>query len=99
MNRAMLIVLAAAAIAISPPAAGAGEKCFSDWSVAAPMVKKEGLATVETLTALARAKLPGNIVKTVLCQDDGKYFYRVVVRDDDGRLRTVTVDARKPFDR
>jgi len=101
MNRAMLIALAiTAAVAAAPPNAGADSvTCFSDWSVAAPMVKKEGLATVESLTALARNKLPGSIVKTVLCKDDGNYFYRIVVRDENGQLRTVNVDARKPFDR
>ncbi len=78
-------------------AAGAG--CYADWSVAAPIVRKEGLATVETLARRAQAKISGDIVKTTLCEEKGGFVYRLLIRDAGGRLSNKTVDARAPFAR
>jgi uncharacterized membrane protein YkoI len=78
-------------------AAAAG--CYVDWSVAAPIVRKEGLATVETLARLAQARISGDIVKTTLCEEKGGFVYRLVIRDSGGRLSNRTVDARAPFGR
>lgn len=71
--------------------------CFADWSSAAPVVSKEGLATVEQLTSRARGKVFGRIVKTELCRENGAFIYRLVVQEPSGRLSRVTVDARHPF--
>lgn len=74
--------------------------CITDWSVAAPIVHKEKLATVEALSRIAADKLSGSsIVRTVLCEEAGRYTYRVVMRDARGRLSTHDVDARAPFNR
>ncbi|HWK32885.1 MAG TPA: hypothetical protein VNR51_04305 [Hyphomicrobium sp.] len=78
------------------PAIGA---CFPDWSIAAPIVHAEKLATVETLSSIAARQIPGIIVKTTLCEDDGVFVYRIVVREADGKLTNRTVDARSPFGR
>jgi uncharacterized membrane protein YkoI len=90
------VVLLVSAFA-SDRAAAAG--CYADWSVAAPIVRKEGLATVETLARLAQARIPGDIVKTTLCEEKGGFVYRLVIRDSGGRLSNKTVDARAPFGR
>lgn len=81
------------------PPAPARAACIDDWSVAAPIVHKEGLATVEVLSRLAQAKISGSIVKTTLCEENGGYVYRLVIRDLQGRLSNRTVDARSPFGR
>jgi uncharacterized membrane protein YkoI len=74
--------------------------CITDWSVAAPIVYREKLATVEALSRIAADKLSGSsIVRTILCEENGRYSYRVVMRDAGGRLSTHTVDAREPFNR
>jgi len=78
------------------PAIGA---CFPDWSIAAPIVHREKLATVETLSAITAIEIPGSIVKTTLCEEDGAFVYRLVVREADGKLTSHTVDARSPFGR
>ena len=78
------------------PAIGA---CFPDWSIAAPIVRREKLATVETLTAIAARQIEGSIVRAVLCEEDGRFLYRIVVRGADGKLTSQTVDARSPFER
>ena len=84
--------------ALAPDRAAAAG-CYVDWSVAAPIVRKEGLATVETLARLAQARISGDIVKTTLCEEKGGFVYRLVIRDSGGRLSNRTVDARAPFGR
>ena len=86
------------ATALIPVGAGAG-RCYADWSVATPIVRKEGLVTVETLSKLAQSKIPGDIVRTTLCEEKGDFVYRLVVRDPKGRLGNKTVSARAPFGR
>ena len=73
--------------------------CYADWSVAAPIVRKEGLTTVESLWKLAKSKFFGQIVKTTLCRERNKFVYRLVVRRANGRLQNKKVDARQPFKR
>lgn len=92
----ILSIAALLAAAGSYESAIAGD-CYADWSVAAPIVRKEGLATVETLSAQARAKLSGDIVKTTLCEEKGGFVYRLVIRDPKGGYKSKTVDARMPF--
>jgi uncharacterized membrane protein YkoI len=76
-------------------AAAAG--CYEDWSIAAPIVREQGLATVETLARRAEKKISGDIVKTTLCEEKGGFVYRLLIRDPNGRLTNHTVDARTPF--
>lgn len=76
----------------------ADSRCISDWSQAAPIVRKEGLYSVESLTTAARGKIQGDIVKTTLCQDDGVWVYRLIVRVK-GAMSIQTVDAKDPFPR
>ncbi len=83
--------------AMATGAVAADVTCYADWSVAAPIVQQEGLMTVEQLTAAARVKLKGDIVKTTLCKQNDGYVFRLVLRGTDGRLNAVTVDAKKPF--
>jgi hypothetical protein len=86
-------------------AASAGElrnrdtSCIADWSIAAPIVHAQGLTTVETLSRIAATEMPGVIVKTTLCEEKGAFVYRILVRDERGKLINRTVDARQPFGR
>ena len=77
----------------------AGADCIPDWSLAAPIVHREKLATVEALSRMAAGQLPGSIIKTTLCEQDGAFVYRLVLRDEQGHLTNHTVDARTPFAR
>jgi uncharacterized membrane protein YkoI len=76
----------------------AASRCITDWSDAAPIVRAEGLYTVEKLTKEASGKIKGSIVKTTLCQDDGVWVFRLIVRSK-GNFSMVTVDAKSPFPR
>lgn len=88
-------LLLATAILASTPTHAAG--CYADWSEAAPIVMKEGLTTIEVLAQSARTKISGDIVKTTLCEENGGFVYRLLIREPAGRLVNRTVDARLPF--
>lgn len=94
-----LIAVALVASAVALPPVGATETCIADWSIAAPIVHAQGLTTVEALSRLAAVELPGIIVKTTLCEENGAFVYRLLVRDVGGKLTSRTVDARAPFAR
>ena len=98
MSRQLIKAICAGIVLLAAPRAfAAGGTCYSDWSEAAPIVKQEGLMTVEQLSAAARSKLKGDIVKTTLCKENGSYVYRLVVRGANGQLTPMTVDAKNPF--
>ena len=71
--------------------------CFSDWSTARAIVNREGLMTIDKLSALAPSQLGGDILRTTLCQDRSHFTYRLVIREPSGLIRSVTVDAHAPF--
>lgn len=96
MRRHIFLIPSATLLATSP--ATAESRCINDWSEAAPIVRNESLYTVEKLTAEARGKIKGSIIKTTLCQDDGKWVFRLIVRVK-SNLRMMTVDAKNPFPR
>jgi hypothetical protein len=91
--------LIAAVTSLTLASATANADCIADWSIAAPIVRKEGLATVEVLSQLAHDKIAGSIVRTTLCEESGGFVYRLIVRDHKGHLTNHTVDARAPFGR
>lgn len=95
MQRLSLTFLA---LTMAAPTAFADSRCINDWSEAAPIVRREGLYTVEKLTREASGNIKGNIIKTTLCQDDGTWVFRLIVRVK-GNLKVMTVDAKKPFPR
>lgn len=96
MNPKHILALAAALLALgAAPDAGSGAGgCIADWSVAARIVEKEALATVEAVTEELRARNAGSVVKTMLCQSGGSYVYRLTVKDANGALKNMTIDAR-----
>ncbi len=77
--------------------AGGDDGCITDWSIAAPIVSSEGLATVEAVTEAARGHVEGDIVKLTLCREGGVYIYRLLVRTPAGQHRTIRTDAKDPF--
>lgn len=101
MRRILPTTFAALLLALATPTTGlaGADGCVADWSAAAPIVKEEGLVTVEELSRAASSRLSGDIVRATLCREKGVYVFRLVVKGVSGHLRAVTVDARRPFDR
>jgi uncharacterized membrane protein YkoI len=89
----------ALALVVVGSTAHANEVCIDDWSTAAPVVKAEGLASVEDVMKLARKRVKGAVVKVTLCMKGSEYVYRMLVRGADGRHSPVIVDAKHPFAR
>jgi len=85
------------AFALVTPARADALLCISDWGVATGIVRREGLADVDAVTAAARKSAEASVVRTILCKQGQGYVYRVILRDRTGRLRTATVDAKAPF--
>lgn len=83
--------------AAGPRAQGDGVNCLKDWSEAAVIVRREGLATVAQLTERAHGQVTGEVLKTELCREKGRYTYHMVVRTPHGQLESHSVDARHPF--
>ena len=76
----------------------ANAKCFATWSEADAVARREELVAVEEVSSLAYASQHGAlVVKTTLCEEDGRYVYRLVLRGPHGHFRTIIVDAKKPF--
>lgn len=73
--------------------------CIEDWSVAAGIVAAEKLTPVEELSPVVGQALNGAIVRILLCREDGKYVYRLVVRDRRGQFSKHKIDARQPGER
>lgn len=97
--RVLRVVLALAAFALPAQVAIAEtDRCFEDWSDAAPIMLKEGLVATKDLHDQARLHLTGSLMRITLCRAGSNYVYRLLVRDPSGRLTMVTVDARHPFE-
>jgi hypothetical protein len=77
----------------------ATDRCYADWSDAAPVVRAEGLIAVKDIHELARRHRIGDLVKVTLCEEKGRFVYRIVVREAGGRIVALSTDARKPFQR
>jgi uncharacterized membrane protein YkoI len=96
VRNALTTALTTLGLALAASAAEAAP-CVENWSEAAPVVTREKLVPIETLTRLARSELASDLVRTALCEENGRYVYKMVVRHRDGGLRNVAVDAREPM--
>ena len=90
----------AAMVALSPAPAAVGQsmRCFDDWSDAAPIVLRENLVPAREVQSWARKRLKGNVIRVTLCQDGDRYIYRLLVREQKGRIRNRIVEARGPLE-
>ena len=96
--RSNLLLLAAGAgllLGVVSPQARANEHCYGDWSDAAPVVAREQLRSARDVQDMARLELGGEVVRIVLCEADGGFVYRLVLRRLDGRIGTLTVNATR----
>jgi len=80
-------------------AAAADNQCYPTWSEASAVASSENLVPVERLSQMARSRYKGELVKTTLCRDRTRFFYRLVIREARGVFKVVTVDAHRPFER
>ena len=84
-----------------PGALRAAEKltCFDNWTSAGSVLRAEKLASPSDVRALAEEKLDGRLLRMKLCKKGDDYKFRLVVVGSAGTVKTVFVDARKPFEK
>lgn len=100
LSRPRTLALALALVVFCGGAARAETgTCYDTWSLAAAVVKQEGLISVEELNRQAPKRLDGTIIRVTLCKENDRFVYRVVVKSPGGQVRNLTLDARKPFDK
>jgi uncharacterized membrane protein YkoI len=100
MTRVTLAVLPLATVLFaSATPARANVTCYPDWSTASAVARSEGLTSADRIVRQAPTELGGDVARMTLCKDGTSYVYRLVVRDAYGQVRSVTVDARRPFSR
>jgi len=91
------VLIGALALAIAPAGqtsvAASGEGCFNDWATASAIVADRRMVNVAELSQIARNKFQGQLLTARLCRDKLGYFYRLVIRDNNGRVKRVRVDA------
>lgn len=73
------------------------ERCYADWSQAAEIVRAQALVTAKDVHERARTGRIGDVVRMTLCEDNGRFIYRLVVREEKGQVVKLIVDARQPF--
>jgi len=93
--RYLAVILAGLTLGGAARAAEA-DRCFADWSSAAPVVQAERLASVRDLHDQARQHRLGDLVRVTLCAEHGNYVYRLLIREPSGNIATLIVDARAP---
>jgi hypothetical protein len=74
--------------------ASAEDRCYGEWSDAAPIVAREKLRSARDVQDMARDEMAGDVVRILLCEGDSGFVYRLVLRRLDGRIGTLTVSAQ-----
>lgn len=91
------VVTSALLTAALPAAASGADRCYADWSQAAEIVRTESLVTAKDVHERARAGQIGDVVRMTLCEEKGRFVYRLVIREAKGQVVKRTVDAKSPF--
>lgn len=87
----LLVLASLAATAAQPARAGHGRK---DHEVARAALARHEILPLTRILALAAQKVPGDVLKVELEDDDGRLVYELKVLARDGRLRELKIDAR-----
>lgn len=82
--------------AAAPATAG---RCWSDWSQAAPVVHKEALKPAKQVREQALERYKGQLLSMTLCEEQGRFVYKLTILGHAGRVENLSVDARRPFER
>ena len=90
------LLVGPAGLAAARAAPAAGDTCFSNWSDAAPIVARERLIPARDVQEMSRRQLPGDVIRITLCREEAGYVYLVLMRDGQGRVSNLKIDAHSP---
>lgn len=93
LSAATLAMVLMAGSSLAAPAAPAPGTCLDDWSDAAPIVVSEGLTPARDIQIHARRHYASDLVRITLCREEGGYVYRLLLRDDRGRINHLKINA------
>ncbi len=70
-----------------------GQDCLP-WKSAASVIAKNTLLPGDVIYQMVQSRTGGQIIHASLCDDNGRFFYKLVVLGPKGDVTNVTVDAR-----
>jgi uncharacterized membrane protein YkoI len=86
------IVAALGAMLLSA-AVKAGDQNCVPWKEAAPVIAQNSLLPANVIYQMVQSRTGGQIIHASLCQDGGRFIYKLVVLGSKGEVSNVTVDA------
>ena len=90
IQRAAIAV--ATGLLLAAPCRAAAE-CLP-WKSAAPIIAKNSLLPGNKVYDMVQSRTGGKIIHASLCDEGGRFFYKLVVLGPKGDVSNVTVDAR-----
>ncbi|MGC2411058.1 MAG: hypothetical protein WA441_13980 [Methyloceanibacter sp.] len=94
MRRVIKEAAIAAVTGLVLTAAGqAAEANCLPWSSAAPVIAQHSLLPANVIYQMVQARTGGQIIYASLCDENGRFFYKLVVLGAKGDVSNVTVDA------
>lgn len=85
-------IAAATSLILAAPA-GAAAECLP-WKSAAPIIAKNSLLPGNVVYEMVQSRTGGKIIHASLCDEGGRFLYKLVVLGPTGDVTNVTVDAR-----
>ena len=87
-----LVIATLAMFWLTAPARAGDPDCIG-WSAAAPIIAKNSLLPAKVIYQMVQDRMGGTIVNQSLCEEGGKFVYKLVVLGAKGDVSNVTVDA------
>ena len=89
---ALLLALAAGVVALPPLASG--DDCKRKQDCALDAFQRGEVRPLSEVLAVARAKVPGEVVKVELDREDGIWVYEIKILTASGRVREIEINAK-----
>jgi hypothetical protein len=91
IRRTAIVGLAAIIMIAATPPAYAG--CVP-WKSAGAIISQNSLVPGNVIYQKVQSKTGGKVISATLCENGGKFVYKIVVLGKKGDVKNLTVDAR-----
>jgi uncharacterized membrane protein YkoI len=85
-------IVAVAALLLTGKGQAAEPDCLP-WSSAAPVIAQHSLLPANIIYQMAQSRTGGQVIHASLCNEGGRFLYKLVVLGAKGDVSNVTVDA------
>ena len=86
------VIAALAAFALTTGGQAAQPDCL-DWAKAGPVIAQKTLLPANVVYQMVQKRTGGKVVNQSLCEEGGRFVYKLVVLGPTGEVTNVTVDA------